>query len=618
MSSEEKSHLLKLLGRLWRHLDVRRRRQFILLFCLMLISAVAEIVSLGAVLPFIGALVSPDRVIEQPWVANVAKLMGINSAADLALPLTVVFAVAAVAAGLVRLTVLWASTRLSFATGVDVSLDIYRRTLYQPYCVHVSRNSAEVISGITNKASTVVVGVLLPLMVCVSSVTVFFAIVALLIVIDPIVAIVSALGFGACYGFITLLSRGKLQRNSERIALEQTQLFKTLQEGLGGIRDVLLDGTQHVYCDLYHRADSSLRKAQGSNTFISASPRFAMEALGMTLIALLAYGVSVRQGGLAPALPLLGALAMGAQRLIPSLQQGYASWSTILGSTRSLVDTLELLDQPLPPEATKSPPMPLVFNSSVTFEAVRFRYADNTPWVIDGLNLTIPKGARIGLVGTTGSGKSTVTDILMGLLAPTEGRVLVDGQSITGPLLKAWQRNIAHVPQSVYLSDATLAENIAFGVPPEEIDIELVRDSARRAQIADFIENSPEGYEAIVGERGVRLSGGQRQRIGIARALYKKARVLVFDEATSALDSVTEQAVMDAIESLDRDLTILLVAHRLATIRRCDRVVEISRGQVLVEGRLDDLERQGSNLCSTVEDVSPEGALLGAEHPKHG
>jgi ATP-binding cassette subfamily B protein len=220
---------------------------------------------------------------------------------------------------------------------------------------------------------------------------------------------------------------------------------------------------------------------------------------------------------------------------------------------------------------------------------VRFRYTDDGPWVLDGLNLSIAKGTRVGFVGSTGSGKSTTLDLLMGLLIPTEGELLVDGQSISGNRLRAWQRSIAHVPQSIYLADNTLAENIAFGVPPDTINLERVQQAARQAQISDFIESNLEGYQAYVGERGVRLSGGQRQRIGIARALYKQASVLVFDEATSALDSTTEQSVMDAIEGLNSDITILVIAHRLTTVRRCDLIVELEHGRVVAQGTYEQL-----------------------------
>jgi ABC-type multidrug transport system fused ATPase/permease subunit len=396
-------------------------------------------------------------------------------------------------------------------------------------------------------------------------------------------------GFGGSYAAITWAFRRRLRLNSRRIASERTLLIKALQEGLGGIRDVLLDGTQPVYCDVYRQADVPLRRAQANIAVIGSGPRFIMEALGMVLIAVLAYGLRNRPGGMATALPVLGALALGAQRLMPALQQGYSAWTGILGSHGSLADALELLDQPVPAELLQPAPDPLPFQDAIRFEGVRFRYASEGPWVLDDLNLTVRKGARVGFVGATGSGKSTALDLLMGLLTPTEGAVLVDGQPISGNRARAWQRTIAHVPQSIYLADTTIAENIAFGIPRDAIDLSRVKEAARQAHIADFIESRDEGYNAFVGERGVRLSGGQRQRIGIARALYKRASVLVFDEATSALDNATEQSVMEAIEALDRELTILLIAHRLTTVRRCDTIVEMEHGRVVAQGTYEQL-----------------------------
>jgi ATP-binding cassette, subfamily B, bacterial PglK len=576
--------LPNLLTRLWHHLTHRRQRQFGLLMGLMLVSAFAEVVSLGAVLPFLGILVAPEHVFNHPIVADVVLAWGITTADQLVLPLTVMFAAAALIAGAIRILLLWVSTRLAFATGADLGIEVYRRTLYQPYQVHVARNSSEVISGITNKVNGVVFSVLMPMLILVSSTILLLAIMFALIAIDPMVASVAAVGFGASYALITWMSRRRLHHNSQRIAYEQTQVVKALQEGLGGIRDVLLDGTQPGYCDVYRQADYPLRRAQGNTTFISQSPRYVMEALGMVLIAALAFALSLQVGGITKALPVLGALALGAQRLLPALQQIYFAWASIAGSHASLSDTIELLDQPLPADILQPAPAPLLFQDTIRFDAVRFRYTSDGPWVLDGLNLTIPKGARVGFVGSTGSGKSTTLDLLMGLLMPTEGEFLVDGQPISGNRLRAWQQSIAHVPQSIYLADTTLAENIAFGVPPEAIDLDRMQKAARQAQIADFIESSPQGYQAYVGERGISLSGGQRQRIGIARALYKQATVLVFDEATSALDTATEQSVMDAIEGLGSDLTILIIAHRLTTVQRCDTIVELEHGRVVAQG----------------------------------
>ncbi len=581
--------LPNLLINLQHHLSPRRQRQFGLLMALMLLSAFAEVVSLGAILPFLGVLVAPDRVFNYLFVADIARIWGINSADQLVIPLTVTFAAAALMACSIRIFLLWSSNQLAFSCGADLSIEVYKRTLYQDYRVHIARNTSEVISSLTNKINSVVFGVLLPSLTLISSTLLMVAIMLTLIAIDPMVASVATVGFGSSYMFITLISRRRLKSNSKRIAHEQTKVIKALQEGLGGIRDVLIDGSQQVYCDIYKKADRLLRRAQSDNAFVGGSPRHIMEALGMVLIAFLAAALIRQNDGLATALPVLGALALGAQRLLPAMQQIYAAWASIAGNHASLVDIISLLNQPMPAELLQPSPAPLPFKNSIRFNAVYFCYTKEAPPALKDINLLINKGARVGIVGATGSGKSTMLDLLMGLLLPTDGELSVDDQLITGHRLRAWQRTIAHVPQSIYLADTTLAENIAFGVPHEMIDPNRIQQAARQAHIAEFIESNPKGYQAHVGERGIRLSGGQRQRIGIARALYKEASVLVFDEATSALDNSTEQSVMEAIEELSDNLTILLIAHRLTTVRHCDTIIELERGRVVAQGTYEEL-----------------------------
>ncbi|MEO8016290.1 MAG: ABC transporter ATP-binding protein [Pseudomonadota bacterium] len=581
--------LISLLRRLWIHLGPRRRSQFLLLLGLMVVSVLAEIVSLSAVIPFIGALAVPEKVLEYRVVAWFARLIGASTTQQILLPLTIVFAVVSVIAGAIRLLFIWASTRFTFATGADLSIEVYRRTLYQPYEVHIRRSSSEVISGIATKVGGTMLGVVLPMTVLISQGLLIVAIMATLLAIDPVVAIVAALGFGSAYAIVTWLTNASLRHNGRSIAAEQTHVIKALQEGLGGIRDVLLDGSQAFYSEIYQRADRLLRRAQGNNIFIAQSPKPMIEAFGMVLIAGLAYGLSARPGGLAEGLTTLAVLALGAQRLLPALQSTYASWASMIGSEAVLADTIELLDQPLDQELLRPAPSPLVLERSIEFNAVRYRYAADGPWALDGLTLSIPRGARVGIVGGTGGGKSTTMDLLMGLLRPSAGEVVIDGLPLDRSRVRAWQRAIAHVPQTIYLTDATLAENIALGESRDKIDIERVKIAAQRAHIAELIESRPRGYDEIVGERGVRLSGGQRQRIGIARALYKQASVLVLDEATSALDNVTERSVMDAIDSLDRGLTILVIAHRLTTVRRCDFIVQIEGGRVAAQGTYEAL-----------------------------
>jgi ABC-type multidrug transport system fused ATPase/permease subunit len=586
---QRRKTLFHMIQDLWRRLPRLRRRQFVMLLGLMLIASFAEVCSVAAVLPFLGVLTAPERVFVHPMAQPLIRLLMINNAQQLLLPVALGFCAAALLAGAVRLLLVYMTTRYSFVVGADLSLDVYRRTLYQPYAVHISRNSSELINGILNQTWTIVGGVLVPLLTLFSSVILLTGIFLGLLAIDPVIAIAAVVVFGGIYGTILRLTRSSLQRNSESVARESAQVLKSLQEGLGGIRDVLIDGTQEVYCRIYHQADLTGRLAQAYNSFISASPRYVIETLGMILIAGFSYAVSQREGGMIAAIPVLGTLALGAQRLLPILQQGYSALAIIRGSQASLRDVLKLMDQPLPVKTKGAAAATIAFDHDLNLRNVGFHYSLETPRVLQAVNLKLEKGKRIGFMGATGSGKSTLLDIVMGLLQPTDGVLTIDGIALDASNQRAWQAHIAHVPQSIFLTDSSIEENIAFGVPRNEIDVGRVWEAARQAQLADLIEGWPTKYETLVGERGVRLSGGQRQRIGIARALYKRASVIIFDEATSALDNETERALMKAINSLGPDLTILIIAHRLSTLKDCDLIVEIGDGGIKRVGEYNEL-----------------------------
>jgi len=299
-----------------------------------------------------------------------------------------------------------------------------------------------------------------------------------------------------------------------------------------------------------------------------------MEAAGMSLIAILAYFM-IQDGSTIGVVPILGALALGAQRLLPALQLVYSSVTTILGSMPEFSDAMILLRQPLPIiENNQSDTVP--FDDELCLRNINFRHGDDLPYVFSNLNLKIKKGSCTGFIGVTGSGKTTLLDIVMMLLSPTSGEISVDSKVIDNSNKRLWQANISHVPQAVYLSDATIAENIAFGIPKEFIDQDRMRSAAKEAEISEMVNNLKDGYKTKVGENGLMISGGQRQRIGIARALYKQSSVLIFDEATSALDHQTEKRVMDTINNLDNDLTILIIAHRVTTLKRCDQIIDLS------------------------------------------
>ncbi len=577
---QKKNSLFSLIGRLWRHIALRRRRQFGLLLIMMIIASFAEVFSIGAILPFLGVLTAPQKVFDHGLAQPVIQFLNLTSPDQLLFPLTIVFCSAVLIAGCMRVLLIWVTMRLSFGTGSDISLDIYRRTLYQSYAIHASRNSSEVISGITAKANTVIFCILIPILTIISSLFMLIAILVAIIYVNPLIAFIAFGGFGLLYLGITKFTHKRLIQTGECVAREGANVHKSLQEGLSGIRDVLIDGSQAIYCQIYRDSDFPMRRALGDQSFISTAPRYLMESLGMLLIAILAYILAFQPDGVTKAIPILGALALGAQRLLPVLQQTYSSVSSIVGSQASLRDTLELLDQPLPSHVNQPISKPLPFEHSINLNQISFRYSNESAWVLNKLDISIAKGSRVGVIGSTGGGKSTMLDVVMGLLDSTEGSLEIDGIRVDETNKRAWQSHIAHVPQAIFLADNSIAENIAFGVPKAKIDYERVKLAAKQAQIADAIETWPLQYKTFVGERGVRLSGGQRQRIGIARALYKQADVIIFDEATSALDTETEQAVMHAIDSLSDNLTIIIIAHRLTTLKNCSQIIELAGGRV--------------------------------------
>ena len=578
-----------MLTSLWCHLTKRRQKQFWLILILMIISSISEIISISAVLPFLGILIAPEQAYQYPLIQPVIQILEITKPRQLILPLTILFITAALLAGVIRLTLLYAMTRLSFATGADLSINIYRRTLYQEYETHVSRNSSEVINSIITKTNIVIGGVLTPVLLLISSTIMLIGIIGVLFVININVALIVFIGFGSLYWLVVRYTKTHLKNNSKIVADQSTQMIKSLQEGLGGIRDVLIDGTQQFYCKLYRNADLPLRRASGNNQFISGSPRYVMEAIGMTLIAGFAYVTTQQENSMVTAIPVLGALALGAQKLLPALQQAYGAYSAIKGSKSSFEDVLNLLDQSLPEYAGQPLPKPIPFAKEIKLNNLNFRYSEDSPWVLKNINLSLKKGARIGFIGVTGSGKSTLLDIIMGLLPPTNGKLMIDKQPINSQNRRAWQAHIAHVPQNIYLSDSTIEENIAFGIAKEQIDHQRVKKAAQQAQIAELIEEWKEGYQTFVGERGIRLSGGQRQRIGIARALYKKANVLIFDEATSALDNGTEWEVMKAIEEIGEEITVLIIAHRLTTLKGCEKIVKLGKKYTVRVGSYQEM-----------------------------
>ena len=546
----------------------------------MIFTAFFEILSISAVLPFLAAITDPSIVLEYEIVKNILNFFSIKTESDFLFIFTLSFCIAAILAAVMRLILLYFSSKLSFMIGAEMGIEIYNKTLYQPYQVHAKRNSSDVISVISVKVQMIIVNVLAALLTMITSLILALTIISFLILMNPLIAISVILFFGVLYALLTYLTRKEINRGGQIIADESTKIVKTLQEGLGGIRDIILDGTQNFYLDLYSKSEINLRKAQIKNQVVRESPRFVMEAIAMVGIATLAYLIT-GDDGVSKALPLLGAVAIGSQRLLPLIQNGYNALIKLRGSLAAIQDIAKFLSQEkLDYLADVNNKDKLEFVRNIELKEIEFSYTESGLKVFDGINLEISKGSKIGFVGKTGSGKSTLIDIIMGLLEPVQGSIFIDKTEINKKNLKSWQNNIAHVPQHIYLSDESITNNIAFGLSKEDIDISKVKEAAEQAKIAETIEKMPKKYDTKIGERGIRLSGGQRQRIGIARALYKGADLIVLDEATSALDNTTEKEIMDIFNNLGKGITILIIAHRVSTLTDCNKIYEIKDGLI--------------------------------------
>jgi len=423
-----------------------------------------------------------------------------------------------------------------------------------------------------------------PVLTLVGSVLTIVMITGALLLVHPAASATVLGGVSLGYGAALAVTRRRLKRNGQILASAKADQFRVVEDTLGGVRDVLLDGTQEFFVGRFRRVDASFRRATGSNQIIGSAPRFALEAVGMLVVAIVAIWLSRADGGLGESLPILGVVTLGGLRLFPALQQAYSAWAAQEGAQAVTREAVDLLNQPVPPEEPNLAPLPLAHG--IRLDGVGFCYESGGTEVFAGLELEIWKGERVGIVGPTGGGKSTLLDILMGLVEPTWGSVMVDGVVLEGLERRRWMRAIAHVPQHVFLADASIRDNITFGLDGEGGDEERLQNAVRFAQLEEVVRGRPGGLEGMIGARGMHLSGGQRQRIGIARALYRQSEVLVLDEATSALDSETERKVIEGIRRWEDGVTIIQVTHRHTTLSDCDRILKVSDGGVRTETSL--------------------------------
>jgi ATP-binding cassette subfamily B protein len=538
----------------------------------MLVGAAAEMVTIGAALPFLALVADPHSALIPPRLLSFLGAVGNSPVVGAAFLLIA----AALGSAAVRLALTWGSQRFVMATGHDMAAAVFGRMLRQPYAEQVRRNSSSTLAAI-EKVQGVVFGLLQPAMQGLIGAFIALCVFALLLRIDARAAGLAAFAVGLAYVAVSLLVRPRLRRNSEALAGTMVERTRTVQEGLGGIRDIILDRSEPLFEAKFRDLDSRYRRAQAATQFVAGAPRYVVEAAGLVAIALVTLAMSLEPGGVVKAIPVLGALALGAQRLLPLLQQAYYGWSLASGNYRAFRDVIEMMEAPVPEPQPEAPPLAAL--RELAFEGVAFRYPEGR-FALEDVSFRIRAGEHVGIAGATGGGKSTLLDLLMGLLEPDQGSILVDGRPLDAATRPAWQAGLAHVPQAIYLADDTIAANIAFPRDAQGMDPERLEAAVRAAQLDSFLAGLPEGLQTYVGERGVRLSGGQRQRIGLARALYRRPRLLILDEATSALDEATERAVLAALQRLRTDMTLVTVAHRATTLAACDRLIKVDGGRV--------------------------------------
>ncbi|MDB9526437.1 ABC transporter ATP-binding protein [Oscillatoria sp. CS-180] len=594
--------LVQDIRQLFKHINNKHQRHLVALLALMVLSSLSEMISLGALLPFLSALSNPEELLENPRWQVLITFLNIETVSQLVVGLALVFVFAAIISNSLRFLTVRARVYLSAAIGCDISCKIFHKTLQQPYQFHARHNSSDLMQTLLDDTNRLTTRIITPLLTAFTDGILVFSLIWALILIDAPIAISAAAILGSAYLVTYRLRQRILKRNSKLVSQSGQRRIKTVQESIGGIRDVLIAHTYGFFENEFQNAELKFKNIQAQNAVISQSPKFLIEAITMAAIALLSVALG-RNGDFSQAVPVLGSLALGAKRLLPALQSVFLSIAQVQGSRTSLERVLVALKRSIDFSHQKqlAATRQLTLERGIRVKNVWFRYTEDGDWVLKNLNLKIAAKTTIGFVGTTGSGKSTTADLILGLLRPQKGTVWVDDQVLEGDSWRQWQSGIAHVPQHIFLTDASIAENIAFAIPKAEIDFERVQNAARLAQVSDFIDSLPAKYDTYVGERGVRLSGGQRQRIGIARALYRQASVIVFDEATSALDNATEKEVMDAINRLSHKFTIILIAHRLSTVEKCDTIFELHQGSIVAKGSYKELLNLSQSFRSMVQ-----------------
>lgn len=572
-------------------LEPRERWRFVVLMVCLIVAALADLVGLSAVLGLLNVLSDPARLPGLPVIGPVLSRIAGGDIFTGQIVLTLAVIGVIVVSVIVRALGTYAMIRYAEMRGYSIACRLLGAYLRQPYVWFLNRNTASISKSVLSETSQLVSRVLTPALRMLANAFTVVLILAFLTKVDPLIAPVAGGVIGGGYALIYLRLRRRLLDLGRRMLAANSDRFRIAQEATAGIKEVKLLSLEESYVRRFEASARRLARASALDKAFSDLPRFALEALtfaammGLVLLLLLR-----NDGNLAATIPLLGITAFATLRLLPALQQIYFSFAS-LRTGRAVLDHIHADYTAARAVRVASPgALPLPFDRMLEFDAVAFSYPAAARPALNGMSLTIPARSTVGIVGSTGAGKTTFVDLVLGLLEPDAGEIRVDGIAISLETRRAWQRSVGYVPQAIYLTDDTVAANIAFGIPPEAIDHAAVERAARIAALHDFVvQDLPQGYATVVGERGVRLSGGQRQRIGIARALYRDPVLLVMDEATSALDNLTERAVMEAVANMRGNRTIILIAHRLSTVQNCDTIFLMEKGALVASGTYDEL-----------------------------
>ena len=593
---------------LWTFLERINKKNFIALVLLMIISAFIEIISIGSVLPFLSALLNPNFLDQNFFGFQVKELFGGKSREEIISLILIAFVGIIIFSSIFKTLLLWFTTKFNANIGTDIANKVFIKLIDYPYEEYIQQSSDKLISDIANKVTAVIFSVIFPTLLFLSTLIQIVGIIVLLLFVNTLLVSYIILFFLVFYLITFVFVKKKLFENSKIIADEESILIKYIQEGLGGKREITINNLHSFFINKFKNSNQLLRVAQCKNNFLGILPRYVIEALAITIIAFTFYfllfnNVSEKPQG--EVLALIGLLALAGQKLLPLTQQTYTSLSRVMGSRESLKSIVDILNLKFEKKSYKNNVgKNLTFIEKISLKDITYEYEKNKKIILN-LNLDIKKGNKIGIIGKTGSGKSTLIDIIMGLIEPTSGEIRIDNHIIDKDSLDSWQKHVAHVPQNIFLNDDTITNNVAYGINPKLINRELVKKSIKDADLFEYVSKLKRGLDTVIGERGIKLSGGQKQRLAIARALYKQASVIVFDEATSALDIETESNVMNVVKNFSKDITIIIVAHRLESLKFCDTLYEISNGEISNTGTFDNLKNKSKLLKSIVvnEDI---------------